>query len=900
MIGGPARMILEFARRLAGSLRRSRGDADLEEELRLHLELAAEDAALRGAGPAEAARAARLRAGGATQAMETLRDQRGLPRLEALAADVKFGWRQILRHRTASLSAVLSLGLALGATMAAFRLVDAVLLRPLPVADPSRLFVVSTNFHDADGRPDDRDDFDYPTYRQYVTAAGEYADLMVMGSASRRLIRIGGGEPEPAVQQFVSGNVFAALGLQPAVGRVLAASDDVTPGGHPVAVISHEYWRRRFAGDPSVAGRTFRIGRRVIEIVGVAPEGFTGTEPGVVTDFFMPSMMNAEALDSPGWSWFRIWVRPKPDVDVDRVQALLAARFHEDHLARVKLFPPDTPQSRIEAYLSERLTLRPAGAGVSALQKSFRRPLWILAALAALLLLIACANVANLLLARAMSRRIELALRVSIGAARGRLVQLMLIESALLAVLACGAGALFAWQAAPLIVSMLSPLERPVRLILDVDGRTLALGAALTVAVTMLFGLVPALRASAVTPLETLKETRAHRGHRRLTGALVAAQMALCVFLLVGAGLFVGTFERLKAKPLGFQPVKLVQLVAESRAAQPPEIWAQLAAALRENPRVESVAVAGWAPLTGNRWRSSITVAGRSPQANAPNWVNVSPGYFETMRTPVVEGREFRAGDRAPGRNAQKEPVAGVAVVNQAFVLTYFDGRNPVGERVIVDSTSAPMEIVGIVADAVYYDVREAIHPAVFVPLGARDNATLLVRTADAGADLGAVLRREVSRARPDIQVRDAVPFEAIVTQQMIRERLLAALSSFFAGLALLVAVIGVYGVLNYAVTRERQEIGLRMALGARPGHVLTLLMTWLLGVVCLGAFAGIAGGVAFGRTVQTLLFEMEPTDPFALMVPILALAGAAALAALPPAIRAVRVDPAQAIRSEG
>jgi predicted permease len=894
------RTILEFARRLTGSVRRARSDADLEEELRLHLELAEEDQRRRGQPAPDAARAARIRAGGITQAMEGLRDQRGLPRLEALAADVTFGWRQILRHRVASASAILSLGLVLGANLAAFRLVDAVLLRPLPVADPSRLFVITTTFHDADDRPDDRDDFDYPTYRKYVAAAGQHADLMVMGSASRRPIQVGGDEPEAAIQQFVSGNVFPALGLPPRLGRLLAGSDDVTPDGHPVAVISHDYWQRRFAGDPAVIGRTFRIGSRVIEIVGVAPEGFTGTEPGAVTDFFLPSMMNAEALDSPGWSWFRIWIRPKPGVDPDHVRALLQARFHADHLERAKSFPTDTPKSRVDAYLSEQLLLRPAGSGVSAMQKSFRRPLWILAALAALLLLIACANVANLLLARAMSRRVEMALRLSIGAARGRLIQLMLVESVLLAMLASAVGALFAWWAAPFVVSMLSPIERPVRLILDVDWRALALGTALTLLVTMLFGLAPALRASAITPLAALKETRGQRGQRRLTGALVAAQMAFCVFLLFGASLFVGTFERLKAKPLGFAPGNLVHIVAESRAMQTPEVWAQLAAELREIPRIEAVALAGWAPLTGNRWRSSVTVAGRSPQPLAPNWVGVSPGYFDTMRTPVVEGREFRAGDRPPGRNAQKQPIAGVAVVNQAFARSYFDGKNPVGERVVVDATSAPMEIVGLAADAVYFNVREAMHPAVFVPFERRDNATLLVRTADGAADLPALLRREVSRIRPDIRVRDAVPFEAIVTQQMIRERLLATLSGFFAALALLLAVIGMYGVLTYAVTRERREIGLRMALGARPGHVLRLVTTRLLGVVCLGAFVGVAGGLAFGRTVRALLYQMEPTDPVALMVPIVALAGAALLATLPPAIRAVRIDPAQTIRSEG
>lgn len=893
------RGILELVQRLKGLLRRSRSDADMAEELRVHVELAAEHELARTEGPAAAMRRARVRAGGQAQAMEQLRDQRSLPSLEALAADVVFGWRQLVRHRTASVSAILSLGLALGATMAAFRLVDTVLLRPLPVADPSRLFVATFSFHDSDGTADDRDDFDYPTFRKYVAIAAGQADLMLMGSAVRRPILVTGDEPETAVQQFVSGNVFSILGLRPALGRLITESDDVVPGGHPIAVISHDYWRRRFAADPAVLGKTFRIGTRPIEIIGVAPEGFTGSEPGAVTDFFLPSMMNQEALNEVGWSWFRIWVRPKPGVDHRQVQAQLQARFHADHVEQAKKFTPDTPQSRIDAYLNEQLQLRPAASGVSGVQKSFRRPLWILSSLAALLLVIACANVANLFLARAMSRRTEMALRLSIGAARGRLIQLMLVESALLAILASGVGAAFASWATPFVVSLLSPAERPVRLILDFDWRALALGTSLTLVVTMLFGLVPAVRASSITPVDAVKATHGYGGQRRLTDVLVAVQMALCVFLLFGASLFVGTLTKLQNKPLGFAPENLVLVSAQGRESLTREMWVQLASDLAANPRVESAAVAGWAPLTGNRWRSSVTVAGRSPERNAPNWVSVSAGYFEAMRMRLVEGREFRIGDGSPRRDASKRPVPGVAVVNETFARVYFDGKSPVGQRVIVDSSSAPMEIVGMVADAVYFSVREPAHPAVYVPFEARNAATLLIRTADVTPDLKRVLRQEVQRLRPGLQVYEVAPFEAVVAQQMVRERLLAALSTFFAVLALLLAVVGMYGVLNYAVTRERREIGVRMALGARPGHVVGLITARLLGMVGLGALAGIAGGLVFGGAVGALLFQIEPTSPVALVAPILVLGVAAALAALPPAMRAVRIDPAQTIKSE-
>ena len=694
------RTMLELLRRLAGSLRRSRTDADLEQELRAHVEMASADEQRRGHHPAEAARIARLRAGDVAAAMESLRDQRGLPWLAAVRADLVFAWRQIVRHRVASLTVILSLGLAMGAALAAFRLVDAVLQRPLNVADPSQLLFVSRMVQAIDGSPEDRDDFDYPTYRTYVTVTTDQADLMLVGMAVRRSIVFDGGDPETAVQQFVSGNVFATLGLRPAVGRLLGEHDDVVPGGHPVVVLSHDYWQRRFASDPAVVSRTLRMGDGVYEIVGVAAKGFTGTEPGAITDLFVPSMMNPEALKSPGWSWFRIWVKPRPGVDAKQVETLLHARFHADHVEHAtRSFAPDTPRARVEAFLNERLVLQPAGAGASNIQKTFRRPLWILASLATLLLLIACANVANLQITRALARRGELALRLSLGATRGRLMQLMLLESALLATFACGAGALFAWWAAPFIVSMLAPAERPVRLILDLDGRALIMGAALIVAVTMLFGLAHALRASATTPAGGIKEIRGQRGHRRLTGTLVAVQMALCVFLLMGASLFVGSLQRLHSRPLGFTPGQLLHVVVDSRRQRPPEEWGQLAASLADLPRIESAAAVGWAPLSGNRWRSSVTAPGVPSPEDAPNWVSVSPGYFATMQIRILDGREFRPGDRSPRREAEK-PVPGVAIVNEAFARVYFGGANPVGRSVVVDSSQAPMEIVGLATDA--------------------------------------------------------------------------------------------------------------------------------------------------------------------------------------------------------
>ena len=892
------RRLRQWIYRLWGTVRRVRHDADLEEELRLHLELAAEAEQRQGHSRQEAGRLARMRAGSVDHAMGSLRDQRGLPAVDALASDVVFGWRQLNKHRTASAVAVMSLGLSIGATTAAFRLVDAVLLRPLPVTDPDRLFVVSNTFIDIDRRPGYRDDYDYPTYREYSKTVGEHAAVMVVGVAARHPVVVRNREtPEIVTRQYLSGNVFSTLGLRPAMGRLLMPSDDTTPGAHPVAVVSHDYWLRAFGGDPGVVGSTFRSGNQRFEIVGVAPRGFTGTEPGAITDLFLPAMMNAQALDNPGWSWFRIWVKPKAGRSPEQIRQLLQTRLRAEQQERAKGFPPDTPKERIDEFLAAEIRLLPAGSGVSQAQKTFRRPLLILAALAAVVLLVACANVANLLTAQALARTREMALRVSLGAGRWRLIQLVLVESALLACIATAIGAIFAQWSAPLIVAMLAQVDRPVRLVLDLDWRALGVGVALALVVTLLFGLAPALRASAVNPLAALKGGEDPRAPRRLANLLIAAQMAFCVFLLFAAGLFAATFERLLNRPLGFSHANLLVVETESRTEHPPAVWSAVADQLRRLPAVESVAFAGWAPLTANRWRSPVRVPGRAVQSTSPYMLDVSPGYFATMRIGIAEGRDFRPDDAPPRKDQDTKPLPGVGIINEAFVRQYLEKAFPVGRLILINEI--PVEIVGVVRDAAYFSVREQMPATVYLPIGPKDGGTLMVRTSASAVALAAALRQEVSRAQPSIRVRSVESQTAFVRQQMVRERLLATLSVFFAAVALVLAAIGLYGVLNYAVIRERREIGLRMALGAKATHIVVQLTVPLLAMLSLGSVIGLAGGLAFGHVVQTLLFGVRVMHPATMIAPVLTLVSAAALAALPAAVRAVGTDPAATLRTD-
>jgi predicted permease len=537
------------------------------------------------------------------------------------------------------------------------------------------------------------------------------------------------------------------------------------------------------------------------------------------------------------------------------------------------------------------------------MQKQYRRPLLILACLVALVLLVACANVGNLLAAQAAARAREMALRVSIGAGKWRLMQLVLVESALLAGLASAAGALFSWWSAPSVVSMLAPPDNPVRLVLDADWRALGFGVALTVLVTLGFGLAPALRASAVTPVSALKGGEDPLARRGFMNSLVAAQMALCVLVLFVAGLFVTTFQRLSNHPLGFSHQGVLAVNVETGGKkQSLDVWMQVARSLRQTPGVESAAVSGWAFLSGNNWTSSVRVPNRAAEPRSPYFLDVSPGFFETMRIGLIDGREFRPGDIPPRLTEHNQPQAGVGIVNEAFARTYFDGQNPVGRSADVrqgKDAIAPMQIVGYVRDAAYSRVREPIRPTVYVPIQERNGGAFIIRTTGDPRALAPTLRRAIPQARSEFRVRSIAIQSALVRQQMVRERLLATLSFFFAIVALVLAAIGLYGVLNYSVIQQRREIGIRMALGARPAHVVRRVTSGMLTMVCLGAAAGVAGGVASARVVETLLFDVKATDLGIVAVPLLTLLTAAVLAALPPAIRAVRTDPARTLRSE-
>lgn len=878
----------EWAQRVWGTLTRRRTDADLQAELQTHLDLAQE---ARGRDAREPV--------GVAPAMDALRDQRGLPWLDSLMADAKFGWRRLRKTPRASLTAILSLALAIGATTGAFRLIDALLLRPLPVSEPHRLFAVATTSLDSSKQRVVREEFDYPSYVDFSRALGDDAAAMVAGMAfPARVVITPGGDPEVVPRQLVSGNFFGTLGLTPVAGRLLTPADDEHAASAPVAVLGYDFWRRRFGGDPSVVGRRIHSGKQPIEIVGVLSKGFTGTEPGSLTDLYMPARYNAQALNNRGWTWMRIWLRAAPGVSGERIQQRLQAALHTQLLDEVKALPAGTPKDEIDAYLSGEARLLPASAGSSRLQKAFSMPLWVLLALAGLVLVVACVNVASAQLSQSLARQHEMALRVSIGASRARLIRLLLIESVMLAAAASVLGVVFATWAAPIVVTMISDTERPVRLVLDLDWRALAASVVLAMVVTLLFGLLPAARASSIRPLGLLRATQP-QGSRRLANALVAGQMAFSVALLFVTGLFVASFIRVSTRPLGFDPDKLLVLQAEGRTDQPPAVWAALLGELSQAPGVESAGMAGWAPLSGNRWTGGVRVEGRAVEGMSPFFLDVSAGYFRTLGVDLVRGRDFAPDDRAPAVTGDKKPRAGVAVVNEAFARVYFAGADPVGRRFSVGprDVDVPVEIVGLVRNAAYMSVKEKLHPTVYVPIDPRNSGAVFVRTSGDPASMSATLSREIARLRPDLRVTGAQTQSLLVARQLTRDRVLATISVFFAAVALLIAGIGLYGVVSQSVMRQQRDIAIRMALGAAARQAIGHTAGAIAFAAGAGGLIGLVLGLLASRPLESLLFEVSAGEPASLAGPIAALALVMVIAAVPPLLRAIRINPVRALR---
>jgi len=886
--------------RMANVLRGGSVDRELNEEVQFHIdermrELIS-DGMTREAAAVEAAR----RFGNRLRLREESRDVKLIPWLDSVITDISIGIRMLTKNAIGTAATIASLALALGACVAAFSLLDALVFRPLPVRQPEAL--VSLGFATNLPERPESDTFNDPIFTRLRDAGRGSVDLFAMSTQVIRTLRFDGadGAREALRTQFLSGDAFDQLGITPAAGRLISLHDDSQPGASPVAVISHAFWLRRFGGDPSAVGRAFLLQERLYQIVGVAAPGFTGVEPGRPTDVWLPyAMGDPRSFNNAGFNWFRIMGRLKPGAEPRDAQSVLQVAFSTFRRDAVSRLGRNTSPEREKQFLETPLFVRSAATGPSPLRRQFARPLWILAAIAALVLLVAGSNVANLSVARSAAREHEMALRLSIGAGRGRLIQQVLTESALVSVTASLLGLVFSALVAPAVVGMLSPSNDPVALDLQVNWRLAAFAGALTVLITAMFGLAPAVRVSGVAPLTALK-LRGTGGAARtkLMRPLIALQTGFGVIVLLVGGLLVMSFAKLASVPPGFAASNVLLLSLESvERVDINRRRLALLDVLDHVGRVDGVRTVSSAEynLIGRAWTNNVRQPGTAHDTFEVTMVPVTHGFFETMTIPLLAGRTFARRDLEPGSPA-------TIVVNESFAERYYGKQAATGQvfegTFFEDNAAARHEVIGVVADT-KYDLRQPAAPVLYLPMPFRNAGTLHV---SANGDPNALAPRLIDDIRsvaPLFRVTSSMTQADAIERTILPERLMALLSMFFAAIGVILAAVGIYGVLTYSVVHRTAEIGLRVALGARHLAVVGGVMADSGKAVGLGAAGGLAAGLYVSRFVESLLFEVKPLEFWSLALPLATLALASAAAAIVPAWRAARVDPVIALRYE-
>ncbi|MET0397620.1 MAG: ABC transporter permease [Longimicrobiaceae bacterium] len=808
--------------------------------------------------------------------------------MEGVLQDLRYGVRVLLKNPAFSVAAVLTIALGIGATVTIFTLVNAVLLRPLPVADPDRLVGVEEvrERGEAEGGP-----LSLPRYLAYREASGAVLSGLAaqgMGDVALRA----GGSPEAVLATYVSGNYFEVLGIHSALGRYFSVDVD-RPGEPAVAVIGDHLWRTRFGADPGVVGRTVHLNGHPTTVVGVAPRGFGGTFVGVLPDVWLPIVLH-ERLNPWAGNGTRgpqigltLFGRLKPGVTREQAEAALT-------VAARRIEPEDAQTTRADAVRLERL---------SGVPTDMRGPVTgfmaMLLATAGLVLLIAGANVAGMLLARATVRRREVAIRLAVGGGRGRLVRQHLTETLLLFVVGGTGGLLLALWLAKAASAFQPPL--PVRVALDLgpDVRVLGFALLLALGTGVAFGLAPALRASRPDLLPALRAGGAGRavGRTRLRSAFVVAQLAMSLLLLVTAGLFVQALRGALAADLGFEPEGVVTATLDLRAhgydgARAAAFQRRLVERLAGSPGTVSVGMARFAPLSGNVTTLEVDAPGRlSDRPRREQFVSVDEGYFRTLRIPLVAGRGFAATDRAGSPP--------VVVVNERLARRLWPGESPVGKRLRVEGKDR--EVVGMARDGKYEQPGEDPASFLYLPIGQEpvEQATVLVRSRGEPAAALAAVRRAVAELDVDVPLREAMPLPATIGLALFPQRLAAVLVGAFGVLGMVLAAVGIYGLLAFHVGQRRHEIGVRLALGARAGDVLRMVLRQGMALVALGIAAGLAGALVMTRVLESLLFGVSPTDPLTFAAVPLALCAVALLASWLPARRAARTDPMTALRAE-
>ena len=892
-------------------LHRSKFRGELDEELRLHLDLRQQRNIDAGLSPEAARHAAYRRFGNTTRIKEKSHMTWGWEWLESFLQDTAYGIRAMLRSPALTIVALLSLALGIGANTAIFSFLDAVMLRSLPVKDPQQLVLLGTA--DWNGISDGfavTELYSYPFYRQMQQKNAVFSQTAAIFSMTNNVhgFVVGRTDSEPMAVQVVSGSYFPTLGVQAQLGRVLTESDDNSEGDHPVVVISQAFWKRSLASDPNVLDRKLKLGDTVFNIVGVAPAEFFGTKVGEAPDMWAPTSM--DKFIPPSWGGYKdnfseslyIMGRLKPGVSVEQATTNVNLVYQQI----LRSFPDSTlNQENLQKLARAHVPLTPMATGLSSLRREFSKPLQILMAVVALVLLIACANIANLLLARSTARARELAVRQALGARRTRIVRQLLTESLILALAGGALGIGFAAVANRILLRMVSGGEETIPLNVSLDLRLLLFTFAVTVVTALIFGTIPAFRATRLQLTDTLKAGRgpqASGGKSLLARTLVISQISLSLVLMVGAGLFLRSLINLNNVDTGFNKENVLRLNVDFASLgmndSDPRVTAlyqQIEQRVAALPGVQAASFSAFTFHEGS-WNGFITVPGMPVNHELDIKHNVvGNGYFATMQIPLVAGRLFDSRDTATSQR--------VAVISEHMARTLFPAGSPIGHSFHIGGPSSPWEeqVIGIVKDVKFGDLAEESEDIDYIPYTQRPY-TFGDFEARYTGDFNAI-STEVQQAIHSISrilpITHVTTLDEQVARSITNQRLVAQLSTFFGLLAVFLSCIGIYGLMSYVVSRRTNEIGIRMALGAARSHVSWLVMREIVLLVAIGIAIGIPVTLAGNRLVAKMLYGFHGTDPASLFAAVVLLLAVAAIAGYFPARRASKVDPMVALRYE-
>jgi putative ABC transport system permease protein len=824
--------------------------------------------------------------------------------------DMKYSLRTLVRNPGFTAVAVLTLALGIGANTAIFSLIDAVLLKTLPVNHPERLALLrwESQHHMTDYLP-------YPTFEQLRGGSQVFDGMFAFCNLG--LATSVDGRPGMARGQLVSGSYFSVLGVQAIAGRTFNSDEDRVPGGDPIAVISYGYWKRQFGLDPAAVGKSITLNGQPFTIIGVTAPGFEGISVGDARDIWIPMMMQAQVMDGrsllndpKGW-FFRIMARRKPGVSVEQATASLNVVYQQ--IARQEIGAQTNPQLERE-LASEKIELLPASKGLSDLRERFSQPLLVLMALVGLVLLIACANVASLLLARASARQKEIAVRAALGAGRVRIIRQLLTESSLLAALGGLAGLLVAHYGDDLLLALPLNNGRPLVITLRPDATMLVFTACVALMAAVLFGSAPAWNAARVDLIAALNsntrgvvtgagDQRSRWGLRKL---IVIGEVALSLLLLAGAGMLVHSLLKLREVNPGFNQDRVLLMGIDPtlvgyRGNRLLNFYKQLTDAISTVPGVRSASLSALPPMSRGQWRTGVFVQGHLPGANEDTttaWNLIGPKFFRTLEIPLLQGRDFTARDDATAPR--------VAIINEAMARFYFGNDSAMGKRLSFTSPQAgEIEIIGVAADTKYGSLRERTPHMLYLPYlqppsGSLEfDVVLEIRTAGSPSNLVGPVRETIRGVESGVPIMGFTSLTEEVNNSLSQERVVAQLSSFFGLLALILASVGLYGVMTYTVARRTGEIGIRMALGARGPQVLWLVLRESLGLVAMGVGIGIPLVFAFSRLISSQLYGITKGDPLTICAAIAVQASIAVIASYIPARRATKVDPMVALRYE-